>query len=419
MNAKLSADEKRKILKNTRQELNSQILTRYTGSIWRHFRGLGVDTSKIDPVIANSTFKLYKAPLSETHGSNMMYWPENNERNIYINNDFMQDENRDIIIKQLTHEMLHAISWVDYVHMFGRKYEPNIIGIYEATTQVFADDINGAILTEDKDYLYFIKGIMRVMSNIVGKDKLASQYLNIDNSFEQTFSKALGADFNKFVSQINQVYKLSKKQYYDKNSFTQVNEIQLEELKENLLDFVLTHLQQKMKENPDFADALISDFNGDNFLEKYDLLREPEKDEISFNQVNRHERISRVPNRTASANQMSSTIKTPDNTKNRVAVADQMNNTVRMPSDAKSRAANMMGTAQIISKQSINRIIAQNNITITEVSQTTDTMLRQQRYKELNHKKTIGTLTLAEDEELKKMQPRVKRPQRQTMKKGR
>jgi len=310
-------------------------------------------------------------------------------------------------------------SYQENIQHYLSNIDPHTIqsGFEQSSIQLFKEDLTGSIVPEDKDTLYFPKSIIRVIANIIGKDTLLEQFSTADNPFAEKFNEITAGQFDAFVSRINQVCIYSHNQ--EVGTISEQEKKMLSVCKEQLLNFASRLIKQKAKSDPTFYESLIQDFKDDNFLQDYYLLKDIERDDIGGTQVSKHAHIPDPPKPSAqidskqeikSQNQYHSSPQQPS--------ATQMSNTKRIIDNnnqqKQAKTANMMTTTKTISKQSINQTIQRNSITMSEVTQLTDTMLRQQRYKELNHKKSLGTLTLEEDEELKKLQPSFKQQQIRT-----
>ena len=217
------AEEYNELLK-TRKKLNDDAWRYKLRAIWEHFKDMeDVAVNNLETAIPK-VLGVYLAPHRRIHNSNMACWPVlDNKGNvyfeIYIDEDFYR-ENPHIVAIQLIHELLHAVSGFkdNQQYFFGHTHDSGnmkeYIGIDEAITQIFAEDIANERLTKEEDYLYFIKNIMRIMKILFGKEKLANQYLNNYQEFEIEFNRITNYRFARLNKMINNIYVLSKKERY-------------------------------------------------------------------------------------------------------------------------------------------------------------------------------------------------------------
>lgn len=237
---------------------------------WEYFRIL-VSVSNLEQNL-NKGFSLFYAPLRQIKGVNMCCWPcKDGSKEIYVDEDFALNNSK-ITNIQMTHEVLHGLSQMKGAnqYFFGHQCQENDQSIYtgidEATTQLFAEDIEQQRLKEKEDYLYFVKNIMRVMKVIFGVDKLANQYLNNNNQFEQEFNKTTNGKFDAFVKFMNDVYILSKEKYYSKLN---VGDIQLlDTKKEQIANFVKELINSNSKTKPQLSQILFVEILDKDFLDK-------------------------------------------------------------------------------------------------------------------------------------------------------
>lgn len=217
---------------------------------------------------------LYYAPLKQIHGSNMVSWPVQNGSEIYVDENFAIN-NKELVDIQLQHEILHNLA--NHINgkqsFFGYLYDgsgkSNYIGINEAVTQMFAEDISGIRLSEGKDYLCFIKNIMRVMKVLFGKESVAGQYLNNDLNFTNVFNEKTSYKFEPFSILMNDVYYFSKNKRYSSLNETQNEE--LERKQQSLLDFTSNLIQQISQDNKLIINEICSEVQDASFLEKLGL----------------------------------------------------------------------------------------------------------------------------------------------------
>lgn len=224
-------------LRNNREEVNDVNLYEIEMKILKKIYSFGID---INLVIKNfgKIKAIYLAPLRKVHGSDLVCWPlKEGEFEIYIDENYCNVK-PEIAKSQISHEVLHSVSQFRRMEQSRFGYGGDrCIGIDEATTQMITDEINGKGLDEQEDYLYFIKNIMRVMKTSVGEKKLISQYMNLDNSFEEQFNTLTRGGFFKFSSLINELYYASREQRYNQKD----NRVYIEEKKKEVLKFIYIH----------------------------------------------------------------------------------------------------------------------------------------------------------------------------------
>lgn len=237
---------------------------------WEYFRNF-VPVSNLEQNLSKG-FSLYYAPVKQIRGSNMTCWPfQDGSKEIYIDETFALN-NPQITKIQTTHEVLHGLSQMKdgNQYFFGHQYQGNGQSIYsgidEATTQLFAEDIEQQRLSEDEDYLYFVKNIMRVMKVIFGVDKLANQYLNNNTQFEREFDKLTNGKFSSFASMMNEVYTLSKTKHYAKLSDEDMK--LLDTRKGQVVNFTKVLVETLSKTNPQLTKELIAELKNENLLSK-------------------------------------------------------------------------------------------------------------------------------------------------------
>jgi len=221
----------------TRKYLDYNIIKDKKRNSWNYFRSLDICLKNLEKNMTNNIF-LYSAPLKEIHGTNMANWPIINGSEIYLDTCFLLDNaNIEIINCQLTHEVLHSLSRkIGGGKNWFNHNEDIYEGIDEFTTQFFTEEIEKTELNEKEDYLYFGKNIMRNLSDIIGIDKLSSQYLNNDRNFEVTFNSLSTVSFLEFANCMNTIYELSKKEKYF--NITKEEKEFLEQQKVGISEFV-------------------------------------------------------------------------------------------------------------------------------------------------------------------------------------
>lgn len=265
-------EQEYRALQASRREYNKDSLNGKKLAAWEYFRKL-TRVQNLEKRL-QQTPPIYLAPVKRIHGSRMVNWPTKTGEEIYIDNEFAQQpENAGVVSHQLTHELLHSLSKNDTENQFfghDIKDFPEITGINEAATQLFTDDIQGKVLSEEVDYLYFVKGSLRTMATIIGKDKLASQYLNNDNpadkssdkSFEEAFDKLTNNRFRDFASTINTIYKLEK----NREKLSEPEKKLLETRKKQIVSFISAQIEKASKTDPTLQQRLLSEFGQDGFL---------------------------------------------------------------------------------------------------------------------------------------------------------
>lgn len=219
---------------------------------WEYFRNVTNVTNLESNMSRDIT--VYSAPLLEIHGSNLVNWPVNNDNEIYIDENFLKDPNNaNIIVCQIMHEISHGLSQFKNKKQlfFGHKVE-ECQGIEEATTQMYAEDITGIRLSEEEDYMFSIKTFMRICKILVGEDKLASQYLNNDLSFEEKFNNILSGKFMEFANTMNSIYRLCKQRKYGYNIDLQ----DLETREANMLKFLGNIVDKQLDTRPEIVNQL-------------------------------------------------------------------------------------------------------------------------------------------------------------------
>ena len=198
--------------------------------------------------------KVYSAPLLDIHGSDLVNWPVANGNEIYIDENFLKDPNNaNIIVCQIMHEISHGLSQFKNKKQLFFGHETNEYqGIDEATTQMYAEDITKIRLSEEEDYMFPIKTFMRICKILVGEDKLASQYLNNNLSFENKFNNISSGKFTEFAIEMNNIYKLCKQAKYGNNVDLQ----DLETKKANMLKFLGNIVDKQLDIRPEIIEQL-------------------------------------------------------------------------------------------------------------------------------------------------------------------
>ena len=271
----ISLDEQYKRLEQTRMLLNPRIVPIKKESIRKYFREFNnIDLANLEKKMKRNII-LYRAPLIQIHGSNMVNWTTNIGDEIYIDLEFLtKRENDDIIKQQLTHEIMHSLCRKDDKKMlFGHIIDNNnsyLKGINEAVTQVFTDDIEGKVLEEKDDYLYFVKNIVRILKNSLDVSLLANQYLNNNIAFEDKFNEISDDNFNGFARVINEIYLLSKKKYYF--SIDESAENDLIANQKLILEFINVFIEKVSNNDLNVLEKIKKDFNNKDFLKNINIL---------------------------------------------------------------------------------------------------------------------------------------------------
>lgn len=256
-----------------RKEQPSNVIKVKTDKARDYFKNLATISNLEKNIIKG--FKLFYAPTIKIRKKNMFCYTFMNRPNeIYIDEDYALNNPR-ITNIQITHEVLHGLSESSngYQNFFGHIYQGDnlYIGINEATTQLFTEDIEQQRLGENEDYLYFVKNIMRVMKVILGADKLANQYLNNNNEFEHEFDKLTNGKFKDFASIINVIYSLDKEAFYLRQENKKLNEREIERLslvKEQIINFTKNFIERISKTRPQIIQELSTEIRDENFLSK-------------------------------------------------------------------------------------------------------------------------------------------------------
>ena len=253
---------------NVRKNLDEKIIYNKTKNVYNYFKNL----CSIDNLKKNLEVKtvLYSAPVERIHGSCMVTWPVNeNLTEIYLDENFISKEkNKEVVNSQITHELLHSLSNKiedESSYLFNCKGN-KLQGIDEATTQMFTEEIEGIRLNRYQDSLYFLKNVMRVLKHVVGTDKIASQYLQNDNSFEEEFNKLSNNKFNEFASLMNYVYNFEATNRGCKDE-DQI--IFAEGYKNNILSILGNMIKEKYKEDENVVTKIKKELENEYFKTFY------------------------------------------------------------------------------------------------------------------------------------------------------
>lgn len=269
----VNIDEQYRLLEQTRMLLNPKIIQEKKRKIMEYFRNIpGVSVSNLEKRMKLNTI-LYRAPLFKIHGSYMVNWPTNNGDDIYIDQEFVIDKTKEYVInQQLTHETIHSLCRTDDKKRFGHIASSDkeyLRGLNEAATQIFTDNIENHVLEEKEDYLYFIKGIMRLISGALGTNLFANQLLNNNTSFEDKFNEITENKFNDFAFILNDIYKLDKAKYY--TSITELEGERLNHHKGIILDFTTSFIKKVGDMDVTAYDRIKQDSFNKEFITKFNL----------------------------------------------------------------------------------------------------------------------------------------------------
>jgi len=269
----VSTEEQYKLLEQTRMLLNPKIIQEKKRKIWEYFRIMpGVSVSNLEERLKTNTI-LYRAPLFKIHGTYMVNWPTNTGDDIYIDQEFVIDRSKERVIhQQLTHETVHSVSRTNDRKRFGHVASNDnefLRGINEAATQIFTDNIENHVLEEKEDYLYFIKGCMRLISDAMGPSFLANQLLNNNTSFEDKMNEITENKFNDFAFILNDVYKLDKAKHY--TFITQSENERLNHHKNILLLFTTSFVKRVGDIDITAYDRIKNDSFNQEFITRFNL----------------------------------------------------------------------------------------------------------------------------------------------------
>lgn len=261
-------------LQKCRKQQSSDILNNKKRIAWEYFRSL-TDVSNLEKNLS-SNFMLYFAPLKQIRGTNMVSWQVGDNKEIHVDESFAIT-NPELTNIQLQHEVLHGLTSFkeNQQYFFGHRYDGSgksiYMGLDEASTQMFAEDMSGVRLDENTDYLYTIKNVMRVMKSIFSADTIAEQFLNNSNRFEEQFNEATSFKFEPFALLMNDVYTLSKSYHY--SSLTQEQIQELTAKKNKLFRFTSNLINQFAQDNPTIIDKICDELNDENMQQKLNIRR--------------------------------------------------------------------------------------------------------------------------------------------------
>lgn len=261
-------------LQKNRKQQSSDILNNKKRIAWEFFRNYTC-ISNLEKNLS-SNFILYLAPLRKIHGTNLVICLNGANNEIYVDEIFAINNPR-LINVQLQHEVLHGLSRSNngqslcFGHQYDKDAKSNYTGLNEATTQMFAEDMSGARLDENSDYLYAIKNVMRVIKIIFGTNDIASQYFNNSNIFEERFNQVTSFKFGPFALLMNDVYMLEKKRKYGLLTQEQIKD--LEDKKNKLFGFTSNLINQFAQDNPIIIDEICNELNDENIQQKLNIRR--------------------------------------------------------------------------------------------------------------------------------------------------
>lgn len=264
-------EEYQELLKYRKIQPNN-ILVEKQRNAWLYFRNI-TNVTNLEKNI-NSKSPLYYAPLKQIHGSNMVSWPVQSGSEIYVDEEFAINNDKLVNI-QLQHEILHNLAnringnQSFFGYLYDGSGKTNYIGINEATTQMFAEDIIGLRLDEETDYLYFVKNIMRIMKVLFGKALLAGQYLNNNLGFTSAFNDRTSYKFEPFAQLMNDIYYLSREKKYKSLSESQMGE--LTKKQQSILDFTSGLIHQFSKDDKEIMNDVCFEMQDDLFIKKLNL----------------------------------------------------------------------------------------------------------------------------------------------------
>ncbi|MBR5662502.1 MAG: hypothetical protein IKX00_02480 [Bacilli bacterium] len=197
------------------------------------------------------TFILYVAPVRQIHGSFLVCFPYSNCIDIFVDPEFLK-KNPAYINVILQHEVLHGLSQEKNLDQFSfghsvRENYKNYVGVDEAVTQMFAEDIQGVRLSSKEDYLLYVKNMMRILKSIFGAELIAAQYIKGDLTFENTVNKLMDYKFEAFAIKMKEVYTLWKKEFY--SFLTQEEIIKKENIEHDINVFISSLIKKCPIEN--------------------------------------------------------------------------------------------------------------------------------------------------------------------------
>lgn len=222
----------------------------------------------------SKSYKVYSSPVRKIHGTSMVCYTNESEAIIFID-EKLYKSNPPLMHIQLQHEVLHGLSsGINGIpYRFGHITISNdtvFRGINEATTQMFAEDIYGMRLSKKDDYFHYTKNIMRILKVLYSSEIIANQYFNGNTSFEDKINEQTDNGFAEFASEINRIYRISQKEFYNEISQDEESErIYLE----NCINEVVTSLITKSND-PDINQKILEEIDQE-FYEEYNNKIKP------------------------------------------------------------------------------------------------------------------------------------------------
>ena len=213
-------------------------------------------------------FGVNASEVKSIHGSNLVCWPFKDKTEIFVDKE-LYNNNPVLVNIQLQHEVLHGLSQSrnNVQNSFGHPIingDTIYVGIDEAVTQMFAEDIQNVRLNSSEDYLFYVKNVMRVLKSIFGSESIANQYLNGDTLFEDTINRLMDYKFEPFALMMKKIYILNKKEFYSELS----QEENIEKIKiENQINSFLADIILKIS-NQDINFNIIHEADNE-FIEKF------------------------------------------------------------------------------------------------------------------------------------------------------
>lgn len=119
------------------------------------------------------------------------------------------------------------------------------------------EDYKDKRIPKSENPLYYATTAVRIMGNVIGKDKLIAQRNNDTNTFEEEFNNFTNNNFEKFVDHINEITRLENKKT---ESELDENEIkQLQKYKDQLKSFLDKSVEIKTQQNANFSQMVYND----------------------------------------------------------------------------------------------------------------------------------------------------------------
>ena len=246
---------------------NPDIINSKKRLAWEYFRNMLIPINNLENNLSKQ-FIVNVSEVKSVHGSNMVCWPFKDKIDIFIDKE-LYNNNQILVNIQLQHEVLHGLSQTrnNVQNSFGHPIingDTIYVGIDEAVTQMFAEDIQNVRLSSNEDYLFYVKNVMRVLKSIFGSESIANQYLNGNTSFEDTINKLMDYKFEPFAMMMKKIYILNKKEFYNKLS----QEENIEKTKiENQINSFLANIILKISDQ-DINSSIVHEVDKE-FIEKF------------------------------------------------------------------------------------------------------------------------------------------------------